>query len=177
MVNVIDNTDKVKISDAEIEDALAQAKEGVNYRVEHTKEQIITPEQKETRDADIRNAESVFKGLTKDNLIVFGNKMLAKVAIRTRQGSIIIPNKVREKKGALTAEYAEYIKISPTAKEKFEKDYPGIEPGWRIKFNVQLIEQINLGACIVERDLDYEYRYYTVPIDQIDFAFPGPQNG
>lgn len=134
----------------------------------------LTNEQKDFLDATKRNSEQEFIGLTKENLVPIGDKLLVKVAVQTKtEVGLYVPTANRDvSKGNALVKYCEIVKISPKLKKELAETIPELTEGWRCKFNVNLALSIANGACLVEKDENYIYNYYTVGIGLIDYVYP-----
>lgn len=176
MVDII-NKEKTYMSESEYNDLKAESKSSVNLRSEKVKKKNKTDAQKLTVAIGEKNAEAAFKGLSKDNLVPLNDKVLVKAVIKTRQGTIYLPEQSisNDKDTGLPVEHCEIVSFSPKIEEELKKTYPGLDSGWRCKFNVALAHQVCLGPCLIENSGDYRHNYYTIAIGMIDFVFPPPE--
>lgn len=177
MVDIQVKGAKPYMSESEFHELKQEAHSELNFREETIhKPKDLNQDQKKFLDATKKNSEQEFEGLTKDNIIPIGDKILVKVAtaIKTK-GNIYLPNgTVDPKSGHAIVEYCEIVAISPKIKKDFETTYPNVTTGWRCKFNVNLALQIAGGACLIEKDNTHTYQYYTLSVGQIDYVYPAP---
>ena len=172
MVTFIDNTEKPSMSDAEAEDILAKSQENTNLRTKIVKKDGKTEEQKEIVKVGDKNSEAIFKDLEVESLIPINDKVLVKVAVKTKHGQIYLPDgSIGGDKGPVV-EYSEIVKLSPKVQEEFDELYPDVKSGWRCKFNVALAQQVNSGACLIEKSDGYQFQYYVIAVGMIDFIYP-----
>lgn len=136
----------------------------------------LSEDQKQFLEATNKNSEREFEGLTKENIVPFGDRLLVKVVVEDRtKGNIYLPDGSKNvKSGHAMISYCEIAAISPKIKKQFADEYPGVEVGWRCKFNVNLALSVAGGACLIEREERFIYQYYTVSVGMIDYAYPAP---
>jgi len=165
------------VSETQIQDEKARAAEELNYKEETVfKPKELDQEQKKYLDATYKNAEGEFEGLTKENIVPLGDRLLVKVVgrIKTDVG-IVLPSQTTDtKQASAKVDYCEIVAISPKIKDKFLQAYPNADIGWRCKLNVNLAAQVCNGPCLVEKTDMFINQYFVVGEGLIDYIYPPP---